>query len=228
MKSAVLREGIYGLNCKLLDFVSHIRDTHKPRRTYKIDGKKIIVYKNVYQPSITSSRFIIKYVKKNAAKVDKALDLGTGCGIIAISLAEKARKIIATDINPVAVKCAMENVKRNRLDSKIEVRLGSLFEPVKNEKFDIITTNIPIFPKRPKNLREYAWCGGEDYIIVKKFMKDVGSHLNPKGKIYFGISSFLPLDVVNKECKKNKLEIEEIAKNHRYFPTTKILKIAHA
>ena len=72
----------------------------------------------------------------------KALDLGTGCGLQGMLLAQHAAHVTAIDINPHATALASFNARLNRLDN-IDVRGGSWFGPVESEQFDIIACNPP-------------------------------------------------------------------------------------
>ena len=74
--------------------------------------------------------------------VDRALDLGTGCGVQALHLATHASTVVATDVNSRALWMTELNAELNEAQG-IEVRDGSLFEPVRGDKFDLITTNPP-------------------------------------------------------------------------------------
>lgn len=73
---------------------------------------------------------------------ERALDLGTGCGVQALHLASRAREVVATDLNPRAVRLAGISLA---LSGITDARLaqGSLFEPVKGERFDLIVSNPP-------------------------------------------------------------------------------------
>lgn len=108
-------------------------------------------------------------VKEN----DVVLDMGTGCGILAVLAAENAKKVVAVDINPYAIKCAEKNAEINGFEEKIEFRLGDLFRPIRsNEKFDLIVFNAPYLPSEPiseKVLRP-GCCGG---FIKATFMVNV-------------------------------------------------------
>ena len=75
-------------------------------------------------------------------EVDTALDLGTGSGLLAMLLADEARSVIATDVNPAAIRYAELGARLNGLP-QIEVRSGSFFEPVRDVRFDRI---CPIHP----------------------------------------------------------------------------------
>ncbi len=75
-------------------------------------------------------------------RVKTALDIGTGAGIQAFLAAGHADQVIGTDTNPRALNFARFNAKLNGIDG-IEWREGSLYEPVMNQRFDLIVSNPP-------------------------------------------------------------------------------------
>lgn len=73
-----------------------------------------------------------------------ALDLGTGCGIVALHLARAgAQRVVATDISERALMMAKANARLNGRHEGIQFRLGDLFAPVAGEKFGFIASNPP-------------------------------------------------------------------------------------
>jgi len=74
--------------------------------------------------------------------VGRALDLGTGCGVQALHLAEHCREVVATDVNKRALWMTELNAALNEA-APIRTREGSFFEPVAGETFDLIATNPP-------------------------------------------------------------------------------------
>jgi methylase of polypeptide subunit release factors len=74
--------------------------------------------------------------------VDAALDVGTGSGLLALLLARQARAVVATDVNPTAFRYARIGARLNGFPG-VEVRAGSLFEPVGEARFDRILSNPP-------------------------------------------------------------------------------------
>ena len=72
-----------------------------------------------------------------------ALDVGTGCGVLALLLASHTDHVVAVDTNPRALSFAAFNAHLNGLAHAVECRLGSLFEPVVGERFDLIACNPP-------------------------------------------------------------------------------------
>lgn len=76
----------------------------------------------------------------------KILDIGTGSGCIAISLAKQlpAASVTAVDISAEALEVAKLNGENNAVN--VEFLHGSLFEPVAGKRFDLITSNPPYIP----------------------------------------------------------------------------------
>lgn len=72
----------------------------------------------------------------------RALDVGTGCGVLALLAARHSDHVIATDTNVRALNVAAFNAELNGV-TNIELREGSLFEPVAGERFDLIVCNPP-------------------------------------------------------------------------------------
>lgn len=74
------------------------------------------------------------------------LDLGTGTGAIALSLAVEGpfRRVVATDRSASALEVAALNRAAAELDDRVDLREGVDFEPLtKDERFDVIVSNPP-------------------------------------------------------------------------------------
>jgi hypothetical protein len=94
--------------------------------------------------------------------VDSALDLGTGSGIQALLVAPHARRVVATDVNPRALRYTEFNALLNGI-SNIEPREGSFFDPVEGDQFDLIVCNPPfvISPDARFSFRDSGLRGDE-------------------------------------------------------------------
>lgn len=90
---------------------------------------------------------VISIARKINAK--KILDLCTGSGAIAISLAKyiKDSKITAVDISSKALSVAKTNAKNNEVENQITFIESDLFKKVKKEKYDMIVSNPPYIKK---------------------------------------------------------------------------------
>jgi len=93
------------------------------------------------------TELFIDEVMKNVTNVNANItfvEVGVGSGIISIILASKYKnaKFIAVDISQKAIAVAEKNIRKFGLNDRIELRLGSLLEPI-IEKFDYLISNPP-------------------------------------------------------------------------------------
>lgn len=97
-------------------------------------------------------------------RAERALDLGTGCGIQAFHLLQHCRHVTATDISERALAFTRFNILLNaqalsvdpaRLADRVSLRLGSLLDPVEGEEFGLVVSNPP-FVITPRSAGEDA------------------------------------------------------------------------
>ncbi len=86
---------------------------------------------------------VLDRAKGRAEGWGTALELGTGCGCIALSLATEGEfcSVVATDISEAALNVARGNATRS--GAVVDFRLGSWFEPVRRERFSVVVSNPP-------------------------------------------------------------------------------------
>lgn len=112
--------------------------------------------------------------------VERALDLGTGCGVQALHLAEHVADVVATDVNARALKFARWTAELNGID--VDVRDGSLYEPVADQRFDLIVTNPPFVISPPGSFkltyRDSGLVGDE---MVRRVVSGAAAHLATGG-----------------------------------------------
>ena len=90
----------------------------------------------VHRPSLTLADLTVR------RPVERALDMGTGCGIQAMLAASHAGRVIGTDVNERALAFAELNAALNGIEN-VEFRTGSFFEPVEGETFGLVVSNPP-------------------------------------------------------------------------------------
>jgi release factor glutamine methyltransferase len=183
------------------------------------------VDEHVYEPA--EDTLLISELLK-VEEDDVVLDVGTGCGILSVLAAEKAKHVVAVDINPYAIECARKNAEVNGVEGKIEFRYGDLFHSIKpNEKFTLILFNAPYLPSEPGEERDLiakAWAGGQDgRKIIDRFVEGVSSYLAVGGRIQLIQSS---LSDVNKTLDAfGKLGLKALIVAHVKVPFENIFLI---
>ncbi|MDJ0317874.1 DUF7059 domain-containing protein [Arthrobacter antibioticus] len=143
-------------------------------------------------------------------EVNKALDVGTGCGIQLFHLLQHAKTVVATDISVRALAFTRFNLLLNapalglnvgdlepndvnpagnpeRVAPRVSLRLGSLLEPVAGESFDLIVSNPP-FVITPRHFGEdagqqftYRDGGLAGDAIVERLVRELPAVLAPGG-----------------------------------------------
>lgn len=112
-------------------------------------------------------------------RVERALDVGCGSGVQALLAARHAERVIATDVNPRALAYTELNAALNGF-TNIECRRGSLFEPVADEHFDLITSNSP-YVVSPENRLVYRDAGFRGDELSEQIVRGAAEHLTDHG-----------------------------------------------
>src|SRR6476646_6010380 len=109
----------------------------------------------------------------------RALDLGTGCGSQALLASRHAEHVVATDVTERALRVSRLNLQLNDV-TNVELRQGSLFEPVAGERFDLIVSNPP-FVVSPDTDLVFRDAGLEGDEISRLVVRGAAEHLEPGG-----------------------------------------------
>lgn len=192
------------------------------------DDLSFEIWEDVYEPA--EDTFLIADALKQVVQPrNTVLDVGTGCGILAIIAAKKTDRVVAVDANPQAVTCAKHNAENNNVAKKIDVRQGNMFQPVKKaEKFDLIIFNAPYLPSSPKEEKtwlEQAWAGGpHGRRLIDQFIAEAPGYLKKGGKILLVQSNFADIDKTLRMFNERKLEATVIAEKKEPFEKIVVIR----
>ncbi|MGD2066390.1 MAG: class I SAM-dependent methyltransferase [Candidatus Bathyarchaeota archaeon] len=183
-----------------------------PKKVYFMD-KVFVVDEHVYEPA--EDTFLLAE-RLTVTKNDFVLDVGTGCGILAILAAKKAKRVVAVEVNPYAIECASKNAQTNEVEDRIDFRQGDLFQPIKqNEKFDVIMFNSPYLPSEPDEEKSWigkAWAGGPDgRAVIDRFLVDFPNYLGDGGKVQLVQSSLSNVEKTIQMFKERNLKAKVAA-----------------
>jgi methylase of polypeptide subunit release factors len=170
------------------------------------DGITVGVRKNVFcpDPNMTHLPILMTHLTPNLSG-KKVLDIGTGCGVLAVHAASKgASKIVATDIDREALANARENVLRHGLEKTIDLVESDLFDKVSGQ-YDLIYANLPIL--------DSFWSDrtGPVATMYQRFINNVGRHLTEKGVALLGFASFGDMNAAEELILRSPLLRQELS-----------------
>jgi release factor glutamine methyltransferase len=148
----------------------------------------------------------------------RIVDIGTGSGVIALSLAAKFPevKIEAVDISDDALALAHENAERLGLSEQVQFTKSSLFENL-DERFDVIVANLPYISMQDRHLlsREvrhdpavalFGGEGGDE--IIRELIEKASFRLRPGGLLALEIGVGQSEALLELLAQKNYHDIE--------------------
>ena len=187
-------------------------------------GEKFIVNKNVLIPRDETEILVTKAIeialKTNSKKI---LDIGTGSGCIACSIAKAIDGLIlGIDVSKEALDVANKNAERLILNKRVSFKESDLFSNLEGEKFDIIVSNPPYIPPQEKaNIQKEVLKEPDLALYTKdnkglefyeKITQNAPKYLNKNGYILFEIGITQSEDVKNL-LLKNRFKNIQIEKD---------------
>ena len=177
---------------------------------------------DVYQPA-EDSQLLLEAVQDRVGEEDLILEVGTGSGYVAATLAEEtATRVVGSDVNPNACRAARSH--------GVEVVVANLVEPFQDGVFDAVVFNPPYLPEHEAATREdwmeVALTGGETgRAVIEPFVETVGRVLAPGGSVFLLASSLSGLDEVETRARESGFAIEEIASDSFPFETIVVFEL---
>ncbi len=178
---------------------------------FVIDGLKIEAPAGVYHPTPESSSMLfIRNIQALALPPrPRTLEIGTGCGAIALFVAHRlGGQVTATDISETTLAVARANADRNGLTPQLIP--SDLFERVEGRDFDLIIFNTPLIDKAPEDDLERESLCDPDGRVLRRYLEGLAEMLAPGGQALFGLccnTAYQQLDRVDLDFRVVGLEL---------------------
>ena len=154
-------------------------------------------------------------------------DIGTGSGILAVTLAKERPgwSVMATDIQAGAIAVADENVRALGVASQVELRNGTFFAGETEEgQFDIVVSNPPYvtrieYEALPDTVRAYepevALVGGEQGTeVIEQLLEESAPRVRPAGAVIIEISPMIEAAVTRLVEQHSAWRLHQVKKDH--------------
>ncbi len=178
-------------------------------------GMPFVVNPNVFDPhKNNSSVFFADNLIAQRPAGDSFIEIGSGCGLVGLTIAKTCGlSLTATDINPFAVACTLENSSRLGIADRVSAHHSDVFDAVPLQKVDTIFWNAPwISNMRLKGQEELTRVQRSfydpGYQALEKYISSAEDYLVQKGKLYLGFG---------RGADTNGMFL--IARKHGYEPT---------
>lgn len=176
----------------------------------------LIVLEGVYPPSEDSYLLLGALSRYPAASV---LELCCGTGVVGLSVARRASRVVEVDISPVAVRNTVANYRSHGLAGKLDAVVGDLFSSLREEGFDLVIMNPP-YIEDGGTAGDVAWSGGKGgREIIDRFLGSVGGFLADGGRGVFVQSDLNGLKETKVRAKENGLVAEVVGERIFRFET---------
>jgi SAM-dependent methyltransferase len=144
------------------------------------EGVRIHAHYGVFAP--VRGEYLELVARAPLPRIELAFDIGTGTGVLAAILSKRGlKRVVATELDPRALACARDNIKRLKLGERVEVVEADMFPPPEAGQANLIVCNPPWLPGKPGSPLEHA-IYDPDSRMLKGFLNGLAARLAPQGE----------------------------------------------
>jgi release factor glutamine methyltransferase len=206
--------------------------TYKPLLVKYLSGTRTYTHKNIVleiPPAVFHPRFffstklLLKYLDGLPLAHRSFLELGAGSGLISVHAARKGARVLAIDINPVAVAALKRNEALNKV--KLDIIQSDLFDQVPVQAFDVIAINPPYYKKNPGTPADYAWYCGEGGEYFHQLFKTLGTYSHNQSEVLMILSEVCDIKMVEAIALQNGFRLNCVFTKKNLLEKNFIFKI---
>ena len=205
--------------------------TYRDKKLGDTESISVATAPDVFYPTSTTVLLLRAARRALVHRPRSVLDVGCGCGIVAIVLAKclpPEAQVCASDLSEAAVRLAIHNVSRTGV--KVDCRRGSLFEPWAGTLFDLIVDDVAgvaeplarVSGWYPEGVPSQAGRDGTRWIL--DVLAQAPDHLSPGGRFIFPVLT-LSREAAVLEAARARFATVELV-DEQWYPLTEEL-LAH-
>ncbi|MEW6720496.1 MAG: peptide chain release factor N(5)-glutamine methyltransferase [Thermodesulfobacteriota bacterium] len=162
-------------------------------------GREFLLTRDTLIPRPETEGLVERALRRRGARV---LDVGTGCGAIAVTLAAEAPgiRVVATDVSAAALRVARENARRHGVAGRVAFARCDAYSALKcGDRFDVVVSNPPYvaegeWSSLPPAVRDHepsgALLAGPDGLsVLRRLAEGGGGLLAPGGELWCEIGA---------------------------------------
>jgi methylase of polypeptide subunit release factors len=150
-----------------------------------VDALDAVIYPHYGTFAPIRSEYLDLVARAPLPSTELAFDIGTGTGVLAAILARRGvTRVVATDSEPRAIACAVENLQRLGLDGRVEPELTDMFP---EGRAPLVVCNPPWLPGTPHTLLDNAVYDPKSRMLTA-FLAGLTEHLEPGGEGWLVLS----------------------------------------
>ncbi len=207
-----------GVGCRRGGGVPNNRyEAYAPWCLVDVDSRIVLGTDPEAYPVSEDSALLLSAV--TVAPGERFLEVGVGGGLVSLHAA-RLTDVVASDVNPAAVKLAARSAAEHGLTVRaVCCDLMSAFRG----PFDVVAFNPPYLDGNPADRTDYSWAGGAGGSEVAiRFLEDLPRVLAPRGRAYLLLANH---DEAAEALARSRFRVRVLASRHLFFERLDVLEL---
>lgn len=193
-------------------------------RTYQYKDIVLEIPSQVFHPGFFhSTHLLLKFISAKSLSGRSVLELGAGSGLLSVFAAKKGAKVVASDINPVAINYLKKNTERNGVHP--DIIHSDLFQNIPLQSFDLILINPPYYKKHPSSHLDHAWYCGENGEYFQHLFQSLRTYIHKGSEVLMVLCDGCDMEMIRSFALQDHFEMKLVQEKKSLIETTYIFRI---
>ena len=172
----------------------------------------------------------MRFLNAMDLKGKNVLELGAGTGLIALFAASHGAKVLASDINPIAIKNIQENLEQNKEliqmnSGELRTIQSDLFKNIEKQTFDLILINPPFYRGDVNSQADYAWYAGKELYFFSELFSTLNNYVQETSEVFMVLSDDAEINNINNLARRNQIELHCVKQVKNFLESNYIFKL---